>query len=91
MAGHEHTPREQYDGPARIGSSPVEVHLRGRFEPIDGRFHWWGRIARSADVAADSSGSTVSLETPHGSATGRLSDVDPWGRLRISGTGRPPF
>ena len=28
---------------------------------------------------------------PHGSAEGRLSDVDPWGRFRIAGTGRPPF
>ena len=87
-----HEPAEQYDGPARIAETEVEVLLRGHFEPIDGRFHWWGRIA--ADVRLDAehaSGSTVTLVTPHGQAEGRLSDVDPWGRYRIAGTGRPPF
>jgi hypothetical protein len=33
----------------------------------------------------------VVLRTAHGSAEGRLSDVDPWGRFRIAGVGRPPF
>ena len=66
--------------------------LRGHFEPIDGRFHWWGRIAADERLDAEhSSGSTVTLVTPHGEAEGRLSDVDPWGRFRIAGTGRPPF
>jgi len=40
-----HEPEEQYDGPASIAGTSVEVRLRGHFEPIDGRFHWWGRIA----------------------------------------------
>lgn len=89
-------PREQYAGPASIGTDddpvPVQVILRGHFEPIDGLFHWYGRIA--ADPALEerhSSGDTVVLGTPYGSAPGRISDVDPWGRFRIAGTGRPPF
>ena len=82
---------QQYDGPARIGPTEVEVHLRGQFQPIDGRFHWWGRIATDPALDAHTSGATVTLETPHGAAEGRLSDVDPWGRFRISGTGKPPF
>jgi uncharacterized protein DUF4873 len=87
-----HEPEEQYDGPARIAETEVEVLLRGHFEPIDGRFHWWGRIAADERLDAEhSSGSTVTLVTPHGQAEGRLSDVDPWGRYRIAGTGRPPF
>ena len=87
-----HEPEEQYDGPARIAETEVEVLLRGHFEPIDGRFHWWGRIAADERLDAEhSSGSTVILVTPHGQAEGRLSDVDPWGRYRITGTGRPPF
>lgn len=70
----------------------VEVHLRGHFEPIDGKFHWFGRIATSDELAArHQAGATVTLTTPQGTATGRLSDVDPWGRFRITGTGRPPF
>jgi Domain of unknown function (DUF4873) len=87
-----HEPEEQYDGPARIADTEVEVLLRGHFEPIDGHFHWWGRIAADERIDAEhSSGSTVTLVTPLGEAEGRLSDVDPWGRFRISGTGRPPF
>jgi hypothetical protein len=70
----------------------VEVRLRGHFEPLDGRFHWFGRVTADEDLAArHPSGSTVVITTPHGRAEGRLSDVDPWGRLRISGTGRPPY
>ena len=70
----------------------VEVTLRGHFEPLDGRFHWYGRIGSDAALAERArAGDTVTLTTPHGSAEGRLSDVDPWGRFRISGTGRPPF
>jgi len=97
-------PSERYDGPADVStgsdsagstsgdgvSVQVQVRLRGHFEPLDGRFHWYGRI--SADATSGlRAGTTVSLTTPHGSAVGWLSDVDPWGRLRISGTGRPPF
>lgn len=70
----------------------VEVTLRGHFEPLDGRFHWYGRVTAGDELASrHPSGSTVLLTTPHGQAVGRLSDVDPWGRLRISGTGRPPY
>jgi hypothetical protein len=87
-----HEPEEQYAGPATIADTEVEVLLRGHFEPIDGRFHWWGRIAANDKIDAEQkSGATVTLVTPHGKADGRLSDLDPWGRLRISGTGRPPF
>ena len=89
---NEHTSGESYDGPARIGDTEVAVRLRGHFEPIDGRFHWWGRVA--ADESLDSehrSGASVTLVTPHGEATGKLTDVDVWGRFRVSGTGRPPF
>lgn len=86
---------EGYDGAATVVADeeyPVHVRLRGRVEPIDGRFHWYGRI--SPDPSLDngvSPGATVTLRTPHGEARGRLSDVDPWGRLRIAGHGRPPF
>jgi hypothetical protein len=69
----------------------VEVTLRGHFEPIDGRFHWYGRLAADEALSQWQPGTTVVLTTPGGSAAGRLSDVDPWGRFRISGTGRPPF
>lgn len=70
---------------------PVEISLRGAFQPLDGRFHWYGRIAPSDRLPSSLSGREVVLRTPYGEGAGRLSDVDPWGRHRISGTGRPPF
>jgi hypothetical protein len=92
---------EEYAGPAEISTGStgghgvdglhVEVTLRGHFEPLDGRFHWYGRIAQDRRLDEVSAGTTVTVTTPGGSAEGRLSDVDPWGRFRINGTGRPPF
>ena len=92
-----HEPGEEYSGPAQLISGQdealeVEVQLRGHVEPIDGRFHWYGRIAPNDEVAArHQSGSTVAVRTPHGVAAGRISDVDPWGRFRVAGLGAPPF
>ncbi len=95
-------PAEEYVGPAVVStgstsgggsaSVDVEVTLRGHFEPLDGRFHWYGRIA-ATEALADTAraGDIVVLTTPVGKADGRLSDIDPWGRFRVTGTGRPPF
>lgn len=87
---------EGYDGPAVVlddvgNQVDVEVRLRGHFEPIDGHFHWYGRIQGDALTQVYSPGATVTLRTPHGATLARLSDIDPWGRFRIAGTGRPPF
>lgn len=71
----------------------VTVTLRGTFEPVDGRYHWYGRIQPHADLTAKAAGRkpTALLTTPFGAAEGVLSDPDTWGRYRISGTSRPPF
>ena len=70
----------------------VDVRMCGHFQPIDGHYHWYGRVCASAAVDdLVQSGATVLLRTPHGEARGRLSDQDPWGRYRVSGTSRPPF
>lgn len=87
--GESHAPVVEPDG--TTDSVSVDVTLRGHFEPLDGRFHWYGRLAADDALSEWQAGTTVLLTTPHGSATGRLSDIDPWGRFRISGTGRPPF
>jgi hypothetical protein len=89
-----------YDGPARLlageaeGAREIGVHvvLRGVFQPIDGRYHWYGRVQHDTSLEeAVRPGATVMLRTPFGEAAGKLSDRDPWGRYRVSGTGRPPF
>ncbi|WP_110206169.1 DUF4873 domain-containing protein [Nocardioides daejeonensis] len=88
-------PEEEYAGPATLTLADrevsVDVTLRGAFQPIDGRFHWYGRIVATDALADVRSGAAARLTTPHGSADAKLSDVDPWGRFRITGTGRPPF
>ena len=87
-----HEPGALYAGLAeiRVGEATVEVEvdLRGGFQPIDGRFHWYGRVGAHDHLT---SGDRVMIRTGRGEAQGRLSDADPWGRLRIAGTGRPPF
>ena len=93
-----------YDGPADLLAGDgdearaiaVAVTLRGVFQPIDGHYHWYGRLAKNHSRNDDiehvaRSGAPMVLQTPHGEAEGRLSDLDPWGRHRISGTGKPPF
>ncbi len=86
-----------YTGPAMLRTEDtaiaVEVVLRGHFQPIDGRFHWYGRIAANPEVDALTGGRSarVVLSTDDGDALGTLSDPDPWSRHRISGVGRPPF
>lgn len=96
MAETENSPSREID---------VDVVLRGHFQPIDGRFHWYGRISHSIghqighkigqdmdlEQVSTATNRTVVLRTPEGEATGTLSDRDPWNRYRISGRGKPPF
>jgi hypothetical protein len=71
----------------------VEVDLRGHFQPIDGRYHWYGRILVNKRLSAIADGKKMPAEirTPGGSAAGVVSDPDPWDRYRITGTSTPPF
>lgn len=72
----------------------VEVHLTGHLQPIDGSFRWYGRITAHPDVTALHSGGrtdvTVRLPGGHDRA-GKLTELDPWGNARITGSGQPPF
>jgi hypothetical protein len=86
-----------YAGPATltVGQSEfqVEVRVRGQFQPIDGRYHWYGRIARHDGLSAalGSSRAAAVLSTPEGSAPCDLSDPDPWHRYRVTGISTPPY
>lgn len=88
---------EGYTGPATLlidgAELAVEVDLRGHFEPIDGYFHWYGRVASADGVTAAVTGNRarVVLRTPAGERPAELSDPDLWGRFRITGTSTPPF
>ena len=87
-----------YDGPAAllVGDRTIDVtvHLDGHLEPLDGRFHWYGRIDRSDDlVAAKDAGATVAHLAIAGGrpAELRLAEHDPWGHVQVNGTGAPPY
>jgi hypothetical protein len=86
-----------YDGPAELitddATITVHVKLAGHFDPISGKYNWYGRVAASADVAAlvDANPRTVTLRTPHAAVETTLTDVDPWGRPRVEGFGVAPF
>jgi hypothetical protein len=71
----------------------VQVELRGHFQPIDGYYHWYGRVARHEPLHELLGGrkKRAEIRTPDGAARGELSDPDPWGRYRILGTSTPPF
>jgi hypothetical protein len=86
-----------YDGPAELrdgaGATAVEVTLRGHFDPISGSYAWYGRVAASPEVSAlvARGARRVVLRTPHAEVETALTDVDPWGRPRVSGFGPAPF
>ncbi|MDR2985229.1 MAG: DUF4873 domain-containing protein [Nocardiopsaceae bacterium] len=89
---------DRYAGPAtlRIDDGRVFemlVELRGYFEPLDGRYHWRGRLASNDELlsALEGSATIAALTTGHGSAECVVSEPDPWGRYRISGVSTPPF
>jgi Domain of unknown function (DUF4873) len=72
----------------------VTVRLSGRFDPLDGHYHWGGRIwPHPAVVALLRTGRrSVRLRTAGaGPVAGRLTELDPWGGVRITGIGTPPF
>jgi hypothetical protein len=86
-----------YRGPATLidgdDEIAVDVILAGQFDPISGRYRWYGRVAASDDVAdlLVAGARSVVLRTPHREVVTTLSDVDPWGRPRVEGIGAAPF
>ncbi|MEU8240780.1 DUF4873 domain-containing protein [Actinoplanes missouriensis] len=88
---------EEYRGPATLrlddGTITVDVRMSARFEPIEGRFRWAGRT-NPDDVLRDRVGSglrTAVIVVDRRETPVKLSEPDPWGGVRISGTGTPPW
>jgi hypothetical protein len=91
------TDEDGYRGAAQIVDGDrtiaVDVTLAGHFDPISGKYNWYGRVAASPEVAAlvADGARKVRLRTPHGEVDTALTDVDPWGRPRVEGFGAAPF
>ena len=86
-----------YAGPAvlRVDGRdlPVRVRLGGHLEPLDGLFHWYGRVERTRElVAAKDAGATRATLVVRGAAAElRLAEYDAWGNVLVSGVGAPPY
>lgn len=89
---------EDYAGPVRVVAGEVgvsvEARLSGHVEPVDGRYHWGGRLAPDPALGGLVRAGTRSVRVSVGDGPpceARLDEVDPWGGVRLRGTGRPPW
>jgi hypothetical protein len=86
-----------YIGPATVllgeRSLTVPVRLSSRFEPVEGRHRWGGRTSAAELTEAFRAGARdVTVRIGDGpSRPARLSDPDPWGGVRLTGAGSPPW
>jgi hypothetical protein len=72
---------------------PVEVTIKGYFQPLNGLYTWYGRISKNDELAALLEGKRTMavFTTPEGRAECVVGDVDFWGRYRVYGKSRPPY
>ena len=89
---------ETFTGPASIVLGDREfrlaVRLSARFEPLEGRHRWAGRAAPDAALteAFRAGAREVVVRTGEGAARpARLGEPDPWGGIRLTGAGSPPW
>ena len=89
---------EDYRGPATITTGQVSVtvavRLSAHFEPVEGRYRWAGRAAPDDELTTQLRAGLreATIRIDGGAAAGaRLGEPDPWGGVRLSGTGRPPW
>ncbi len=88
---------EDYRGPATIEtgelSVTVAVRLSARFEPVEGRYRWAGRAAPDDVLTAQLRAGLreATLRIDGAAVRARLGEPDPWGGVRLTGTGRPPW
>jgi hypothetical protein len=82
-----------YRGPALVGGVRVRLHLAGRFEPVSGRYHWAGRTEPSAALVGLLRAGRRDVPVTVGARTARarLGEIDPWGGVRVTGVGEPPY
>jgi hypothetical protein len=73
---------------------PVRVTLSGYVDPLDGRFHWGGRIDPDERVVGLLRAGRRDVTLRVGDAQplpARLTEADPWGGVILAATGQPPW
>jgi len=91
-------PDEEYRGPAtlRVGDEDLAVSIRvsAHFEPVEGRFRWAGRTTPDDDLRSRVGDGLREAHLTIGKSPRtpvKLSEPDPWGGIRLSGSGTPPW
>lgn len=83
---------EGYSGPATMlvdeVEHSVELTVTGHFEPISGKYTWYGRVRGLTEVTNDIE---VLLRTPEAEARASVTEKDLWGNHLIRGIDAPPF
>lgn len=93
----EREPDTRYDGAATLTADGrdllVEVHLGGHVEPLDGRYHWYGRVLGDGVAGLKARGRIpLTVRVGGGPPTpAALAEQDPWGHYRLTGVGAPPY
>lgn len=86
-----------YDGPAQIVHDDEQVvariRVQGYFDPLDGQYHWAGIVfGEQARALKDARVSAVEVAVDSAEPVpARLAEVTPWGTVRITGVGAPPY
>jgi hypothetical protein len=67
--------------------------VRGYFEPLDGHYHWAGiAFGESVRALKDARATDVLVAVDGRDAVpARLTETTPWGTVRITGVGQPPY
>ncbi|MFC9471498.1 DUF4873 domain-containing protein [Nocardia sp. NPDC056952] len=96
VAADRHSDHD-YAGPAVLdlpgAEYPVIATLTGHTDPIDGRYHWYGRLdpAESTSLPDPTRACALLVLPGREPAAANLTERDPWGNLRVTGVGTPPF
>ncbi|MFD9548292.1 DUF4873 domain-containing protein [Nocardia salmonicida] len=90
-------PDHDYAGPALLDLPGAEyavvATLTGHLDPIDGRYHWYGRLdpTETTTLPEPTRASAFLVLPGREPAAAHLTERDPWGNLRVTGIGTPPF
>jgi hypothetical protein len=87
-----------YDGEAVLRGGDLVIAVRtalsGQVDPLDGRYHWGGRIHPDERVVALLRAGRRDVTLQVGGAEplpARLTEADPWGGVVVAATGNPPW
>jgi hypothetical protein len=86
-----------YDGAAVVEHDlepfACRIRVSGYFDPVDGHYHWAGiAFGEAIKALKDARASDVLVGVGDRDAVpARLTEITPWGSVRIVGIGQPPY